>query len=131
MERKKILLAEDESSVMCAIVETLSPYYDVKAVENGKKAVETAEKNVPDLIILDIMMPVMDGITACRVIRSKSSLRKVPVMFLTARGQVTDVENGFNAGADSYIIKPFSAAVLLKKIETVFSKVSIREKIKR
>ena len=75
---------------------------------NGVEALVALESNVYDLVILDIMMPEMDGIETCKVLRANPRLSSVPVLMLTARAQVSDIERGFEAGATDYMVKPFS-----------------------
>ena len=109
----KILIADDETKIR----ETIKDYFSAKGFEvflsaNGKEAVELSNSNDFDLIILDVMMPVMDGLSACKEIRKTSS---VPVLFLSALGEEHDFLNGYSSGADDYIVKPFPLSVLHEK----------------
>lgn len=109
----KILIADDELKIR----ETIKDYFsaknfDVFLAANGKEAVELNSSNDFDLIILDVMMPVMDGLSACKEIRKTSS---VPVLFLSALGEEHDFLNGYSSGADDYIVKPFPLSVLHEK----------------
>lgn len=113
----KILLAEDEeqlSHVMKAALETKK--YQVDVVFNGKDAVEKVKENPYDVIILDVMMPVMDGITALREIRKMGD--KTYVMILTAKAEVDDKVTGLDSGADDYLTKPFSLKELLARLRS-------------
>ncbi len=115
---KKILLVDDEKEIRSLIRATLGDQqYEFYEATNGKEAVEKALSVVPDLVLLDILMPVMDGHEACRKIRSDPSTRSVTVIMLTAKGQDEDIEKGKESGADDYLIKPFSPLDLLRKVE--------------
>lgn len=109
----KILFADDDYK----IAETVRTYFsangfDVTVAANGQQAVESVMLHDFDLIILDVMMPVLDGIAACREIRQN---RSVPILFMSALGEETDYLRGYSAGADDYITKPFPLSVLLEK----------------
>ena len=109
----KILFADDDYK----IAETVKTYFtangfDVTVAGNGRVAADFAELNDYDLIILDVMMPVLDGIAACREIRKS---KKTPILFMSALGQEEDYLKGYSAGADDYITKPFPLSVLTEK----------------
>lgn len=109
----EVLIADDEIKIR----ETISDYFTAKGIrvitaENGRDAVDKFADNSFDLVILDIMMPVMDGYEACRQLRKKSD---VPILFLTAKGQEQDYLKGYNIGCDNYIVKPFPLSVLYEK----------------
>lgn len=118
-KKKKIIVADDESLILNSVRDTLTDDYDVYKASNGEEVFKVMKKIHPDLIILDIMMPVMNGIEACRKLMDKESTSKIPVMFLTAKAQIKDIEKGFKAGAKDYVIKPFSAAELLEKVNFI------------
>lgn len=108
-----ILIADDEAKIR----ETIKDYFSAKGLNvllasNGKEAVALTDSKDFDLIILDVMMPVMDGLTACKVIRKRSN---APVLFLSALGEEHDFLNGYSSGADDYIVKPFPLSVLHEK----------------
>jgi DNA-binding response OmpR family regulator len=128
MAKKKIIVADDEPAILSAIRETLQDDYDVRTASDGREALELIKKETPDMALLDIMMPQMGGIDLCRKIKSDRSLAGMPIIFLTAKGQVSDVEYGFKVGADAYIVKPFSVAVLIRKMENLFFKIEHRKK---
>jgi DNA-binding response OmpR family regulator len=116
----KILIVDDEIKIR----ETIADYmraknFIVSLAENGQKAVEFAENNDFDLIILDVMMPVLDGISACKEIRSFSN---VPILFLSALGEERDLLSGFKSGCDDYIVKPFPLSVLYQKCVTMIKR---------
>lgn len=104
----RILLAEDEAQLARVLkLAMTNTGYQVDAVDDGQKAVDLAQKNAYDVIILDIMMPVKDGVTALKEIRASGD--RTYVIMLTAMAEVDDRVNGLDAGADDYITKPFSA----------------------
>ena len=113
----KILIAEDEPQLSRVLVAAITHVgYEVDAVLDGKEAVEYAQKNSYDVIILDIMMPVMDGITALRKIRASGD--KTYVLMLTAKAEVDDRVTGLDSGADDYLTKPFSLKELLARLRS-------------
>lgn len=120
-EKKEIiLLVDDEADVLEFIRYNLtSEGFDVYTAENGLKAIEIAQEIHPDLIILDVMMPHMDGIETCERIRAIPELKNVMITFLTARGEDYSQIAGFNAGADDYITKPIRPKVLSSRVKAL------------
>ena len=122
---KHVLVIDDESRFTRLVEANLSSEgYEVSTGSNGKEAVEMAAEQKPDLILLDVMMPEYDGFEACVHIRSFSN---VPIIMLTAKGQEEDRVRGLDAGADDYIVKPFSANELLARVRAVLRRAEIRE----
>lgn len=116
----KVLLAEDEKDLRTIIKLYLSNNgFEVDVVSNGEEAIHSVNKKIYDIIILDIMMPVCDGMGACKYIRKKYD---VPVIFLTALNQEQDIVNGYEVGADEYITKPVSMPVLSAKINALIKR---------
>ena len=114
---KKILVIEDNTDIRENLVEILElAGYEVKSAENGKLGVESAENDPPDLILCDVMTPVLDGYGALRILRSKPKTADIPLIFLTAKAEKTDFRYGMNLGADDYITKPFESNELLSII---------------
>ncbi|MCG3210104.1 MAG: Transcriptional regulatory protein WalR [Anaerolineae bacterium] len=122
-----ILVVDDEERVALSIERSLQPYYQVRVAYNGTDALKIARRVNPNLIILDIMMPGMDGLQVCREIRSDPILKPVPILFLTARGRVEDRIEGFEAGADDYLTKPFDVRELLLRVKAILSRVTDRQ----
>lgn len=118
LRRKTILAVDDAAENLDVVKSVLSPFYTVKAAVNGKMALGIADKQQPDLILLDIMMPEMDGYEACRLLKQNPSTRDIPVIFLTAKDQSMDEAKGFALGAADYIHKPFSPPILLARVAT-------------
>jgi CheY-like chemotaxis protein len=127
--KKRIVVADDEPFILSALQDTLSDSYSVTTASNGAEAIKVAQKVLPDLIILDVMMPEMDGLEACKNLKRDKTTSSIPVILLTAKGQITDIEKGFKSGADAYVVKPFSPARLIEKVEEIFEKVEMRKKI--
>lgn len=116
----KILLVDDEPDILEIIEYNLSSEgYEVFTAKNGIEAVAKAKKKNPHLIILDVMMPEMDGIEACEIIRSTPGLENTIITFLTARGEDYSQVAGFDAGADDYITKPIKPKVLISKVKAL------------
>jgi len=116
----KILLVDDEPDILEIVGYNLSSEgYQISTAENGVEGVEKAKKIKPHLIILDVMMPEMDGIEACEQIRNTKDLENTIITFLTARGEDYSQVAGFNAGADDYITKPIKPKVLVSKVKAL------------
>ena len=124
----KILLVDDEPDILEIVGYNLSAEcYQVITGENGVEAVEKAKKHKPHLIILDVMMPEMDGIEACERIREQSELSDTIITFLTARGEDYSQVAGFDAGADDYIAKPIKPKVLVSKVKALLRRLKDTE----
>jgi DNA-binding response OmpR family regulator len=128
-DKKTIVVADDEPFILSAIKDTLSDDYNVLTATDGKAALSMIKKNRTDMVVLDIMMPEMDGIEVCRHMKNDEDLASIPIILLTAKGQIIDIEKGFKAGIDAYIVKPFSPARLIDKIEELFARDKMREKV--
>ena len=121
----KILLVDDEPDILEIISYSLKNVgYNVYTAKNGIQAVKQAEKIEPHLIILDVMMPEMDGIEACEIIRKTQKIKHTLVTFLSARGEDYSQIAGFNAGADDYITKPIKPKILLSKVKSLLRRIS-------
>jgi len=115
---KKILATEDSPTILAMMKEFLaSEGYDVITAVDGQEALDKAKKEKPDLIILDLMLPKIDGYKVCGLLKKDSRYSKIPIIMFTARAQDSDKELGKEMGADAYITKPFEPAVLLAKIK--------------
>src|SRR4030042_6583789 len=110
----RILFIDDEPEILKAVKFYLEDEeFEVHVAEEGNKALQLAESIQPDLIILDVMMPIMDGIQVCRQLRARTRTRLIPIIFLTAREAVEDNIKGFEAGGVDYITKPFKHQELM------------------
>ena len=116
----KILIAEDERDIRDLITFTLRfAGHDVVAAANGEEAVEKALKEKPDLVLMDVRMPRMTGYEACKKMKAEESIKHIPVVFLSAKGQYSEVTAGLDAGAVEYILKPFSPDQLTERVRTI------------
>lgn len=115
METKKILIVDDDPKLRAMLRMILeNRRYEVVESANGYEAIAETSRSAPDLILMDVMMPVMDGLESCRAIRKFSTC---PIIMLTAKGEDYDQVFGLESGADDYIVKPFNTAVLMARIE--------------
>ncbi len=118
-ERAKILIVDDEKINIDVLVGLLKPYFKTIAAKNGEQALRRLEKPpLPDLILLDIMMPDMDGYEVCRRIQSNQKTSNIPVIFLSAKGTAEDIIQGFKVGAVDYVTKPFRPEELTARVNT-------------
>jgi CheY-like chemotaxis protein len=119
----KILIAEDERDIRELVAFTLRfSGYEVVAVENGAEAVQAALVEMPDLILMDVRMPRMTGYEACQHIKADERLRHIPVVFLSAKGQDSEIQAGLDAGALEYLLKPFAPMELSEKVKELLEK---------
>lgn len=124
-----ILLVDDEPDILEIVGYNLSEEgYQVSTASNGLEAIEKAKKKKPQLIILDVMMPEMDGIEACEKLRKIPELEQTVITFLTARGEDYSQVAGFDAGADDYITKPIRPKVLVSKVKALLRRFKDEEK---
>jgi len=120
MARERILVVDDEEDILELLDYNLSKEgYRVSRVTSGEKAVVEAKTGDPDLIILDLMLPGIDGLDVCRMLRTDPNTAKIPIIMLTAKGEEADVVTGLELGADDYITKPFSPRVLAARVKAV------------
>lgn len=118
MEGKKILIVDDSNTVLLMHRMTLrSTGYTLVLARDGAEAVEKALVERPDLILMDVVMPRMNGIEACRALRTHDETREVPIIMVTTRGEPVNVEAGFQAGCTEYITKPYDGVELLAKLK--------------
>ena len=116
--RKKILLVDDSNTVLMMERMVLSKnLYDVVMAHDGQEGFERAINEKPDLILLDIVMPRMDGFEACRRIRAHETTRSIPIIMVTTRGELDNVELGYESGCNDYITKPINGLELLAKVK--------------
>ena len=121
--RPLILVADDDPDILALVSFRLERAgYDIVAATNGEEAVEVALARRPDLAILDVMMPRLDGYEATRRLREQEDTSHIPVILLTARVQEGDVARGFDAGADDYVKKPFSPQELGARVQAVLGR---------
>ncbi len=123
MEKHKILIVDDEPDILEFMQYNLEKEgFEVFLASSGKQALEVAKQELPDLIILDVMMPGMDGIETCRELRNDARLRDTIIAFLTARNEDYSQIAGFESGADDYIAKPIKPRVLISRIKALLKR---------
>ncbi|MBI5838226.1 MAG: response regulator [Candidatus Eisenbacteria bacterium] len=120
MKKGKILVVDDEVYIVHILDFSLGMEgYEVVTALNGEEALAKAAEHKPDLVVLDIMMPRMDGYETCKRLKSDDSTRNIPVILLSAKGRNVDQKMGFEVGADDYITKPFSPRKLVERINAI------------
>lgn len=120
MNKTRILVAEDEKDILDLIHFNLfKENFEVDLASDGQQALDRVEQSVPDLAVLDIMMPGLDGITLCEKLRSSEKYANLGIILLTAKGTEEDIVRGLEAGADDYITKPFSPKVLVARVNAL------------
>ena len=128
--KQKILVVDDEPDIVELIAYNLKREgYQVYTASNGQEGVSTAKRIMPDLIILDVMMPKMDGIEACRIMRAMPEFKSTFMVFLTARSEEYSEIAGFNVGADDYIAKPIKPRALLSRINAILRRNTQQEEV--
>jgi DNA-binding response OmpR family regulator len=122
---KRVLVAEDEPDIRGLITFSLEyAGFDVLQATNGADAVKLATENLPDLVLLDVRMPKMTGYEACTALKAQDSTKHIPVVFLSARGQETEIKRGLKLGAVEYILKPFAPDELYQRVAAILERES-------
>ncbi|MBI2823902.1 MAG: response regulator [Planctomycetia bacterium] len=120
MARERVLVVDDEQDLLELVAYNLNKEgYRVSCVSSGEEALATAKKDLPDLIVLDLLLPSVDGLEVCRQLKSDPRTQHLPVLMLTAKSEEADVVTGLEMGADDYVTKPFSPRVLLARVKSV------------
>ena len=119
MSKRKILVVDDSKVASMTTNMILSAKFDCVTAENGAVAVEKALTEKPDLILMDVVMPLLDGFQACRQIRMQEGTNEIPIIMVTTRGEAVNMEAGYESGCNDYITKPVDGAELLTKIENL------------
>jgi DNA-binding response OmpR family regulator len=119
----RIVIAEDEPDIRELVAFTLRfAGHEVTATANGEEALNQAIKIVPDIIIMDVRMPKMTGYDACRAMKKEANLKDIPVVFLSAKGQDSEIQTGLEAGAEEYLLKPFAPDQLVERVKVILGK---------
>ena len=125
MSQGKIVVVEDEADIREILEYTLDREgFQVVCAEDGKRGLETTRKNLPDLVLLDLMLPEMDGLEVCRRLKADEETSEVAVVMLTAKGEESDIVLGLGLGADDYVLKPFRPKELVARIKAVLRRAS-------
>jgi two-component system phosphate regulon response regulator PhoB len=120
MSRETILVVEDEEDILELVRYNLAKeHFDVIGVTSGEEAMKAARSRLPNLIVLDLMLPGMHGLEVCKLLKNDTKTQHIPIVMLTARGEEADIVTGLELGADDYITKPFSPRVVLARIRAV------------
>jgi len=120
--KKKVLIVDDEPNIVMSLEYLMRKNeFEVFIARNGAEALELLSGKVPDLILLDIMMPDVDGYEICLIVKQNPRLIHTKVVFLSAKSKITDIEKGYDLGADLYITKPFSTRALLKSVNELLT----------
>ncbi len=120
MARPRILIIEDERGLTDVLTYNLQREgYDVLVAHDGQEGLRKAQMQLPDLVLLDLMLPTMDGLEVCRELRAGDRTKAIPILMLTAKAEETDQVVGFTMGADDYVTKPFSVKVLMQRIKAL------------
>lgn len=128
MPREKIMIVEDEEDILELIRYNLEREgYSTICVESGEICLEKTRELMPDLILLDLMLPGIDGLRVCRIIKNDSKTAHIPVIMVTAKGEEADIITGLEMGADDYLPKPFSPKVLIARIRSVLRRIQGQE----
>jgi len=118
----RILIVDDEPNIVLALELLMRREgYEIRSVNDGEKAVEAAADFRPDLILLDVMLPRMDGFEVCQLIRGDASLKDISIVMLTAKGRDVEREKGLALGADHYVTKPFSTRDVVRKVREILA----------
>ncbi len=122
LQKAKIMIVDDEEYIVMALEYIfVSAGYEVRCFTNGADALEHVGGFAPEVVILDVMMPGMDGFAVAKAIRQQAGLEKTNIVFLTARGTVDDKMQGYDAGAEIYVVKPFDNEDLLQRVEDLLT----------
>ncbi|WP_255409420.1 response regulator transcription factor [Aquimarina sp. I32.4] len=122
MNRKKILIVDDEPNIVMSLEYTFKKNnYEVFIARDGSEAIEILKTQIPDVVLLDIMMPNVDGYQTLEHIRSDASTKNIKVVFLTAKNKVSDIEKGLALGVDKYLTKPFSIKKIMTEIDELIT----------
>lgn len=120
MVKEKILIIEDEEDILELVKYTLTKEgYEVSGVLSGEDGLKAARSNLPNLIVLDLMLPGLSGLDVCRLLKNDPKTGHIPIVMLTAKGEESDIVTGLEMGADDYMTKPFSPRVFIARIRTV------------
>ena len=123
--KKNILIVDDEKDILDLLSYNLElAKYKTKSIQNGIEVFQELEKTNYDLILLDLMLPGMNGIEVCKKLKKKTSTSSIPIIMISAKGEERDIVRGLEIGADDYISKPFSPKVVIARIEAIFRRLN-------
>lgn len=121
----KVLVVDDEPNIIISLDFLIRKAgYELFIARNGVEALETVRAYLPDIVLLDIMMPDVDGLEVCRIIKSDPELQHIHIVFLSAKSKTDDIKQGLALGADDYVTKPFSTKALMEKVKIIADKLN-------
>ena len=127
MPKRRILVVEDDENILELLRYNFSNEgYDVLCASSGEEGLQITRSELPDLVVLDLMLPGIDGLEVCKTVKTDSKTSHIPVVMLTAKGEETDIVTGLELGADDYVTKPFSPRILIARVKTVLRRQSER-----
>ena len=130
--KKRILAIDDEVRVLTMIRKRLEfTGYEVITATDGREGLQLARSEKPDLIVLDIILPNLDGYQICARLKADESLKNIPILMLTARSQAKDVEEGMKVGADAYMTKPYDPELFVKQVESLLEEVEVKVEVEK
>jgi len=130
MEKTKIVVVEDEADILEVIDYNLSKEgFDVSSSTDGLEGLAFVQKEIPDLVLLDLMLPGMDGIEICRTLKADSATRSISIIMVTAKGEESDIVLGLGIGADDYVLKPFRPRELIARVKSVLRRGRLKEEV--
>jgi len=130
MKKTKIVVVEDEADILEVINYNLSKEgFDVSSSTNGLEGLAFVQKEIPDLVLLDLMLPGMDGIEICRTLKADSVTRSISIIMVTAKGEESDIVLGLGIGADDYVLKPFRPRELIARVKSVLRRGGLKEDV--
>ena len=130
MKKTKIVVVEDEADILEVIDYNLSKEgFDVSSSTDGLEGLAFVQKEIPDLVLLDLMLPGMDGIEICRTLKADSATRSISIIMVTAKGEESDIVLGLGIGADDYVLKPFRPRELIARVKSVLRRGRLKEEV--
>jgi CheY-like chemotaxis protein len=126
-EKKRVVVVDDDAAILAALQETLADSFIIFTARDGEEAIRVVTNIKPDLVIMDISMPVMDGMEACRILKANKITALIPVLFLTAKNQIEDTQKAYAAGGDSFMAKPFLREQLISKAQEIIQKAEFKK----
>ena len=129
--RRSLLIVDDNSANLKLVAAVLNPYYQLSITDNGETAIKIAELKIPDLILLDVMMPGMSGFDVCKYLKQNEKTREIPIIFLTAKNEESDIVMAFDIGGADYVLKPFKTREILSRVKTQIDLKDAKDRLKQ
>jgi CheY-like chemotaxis protein len=123
---RRMLIVDDQAEMLSELEEIFSSRFRVFKALDGKRALDMVQNLMPEIVVMDIAMPIMDGMEACRCIKNDPATSHIPVIILTGKGGILDIEKGFQAGADSFLAKPIMPSRLIVKVNEMLERSELK-----